>query len=118
MWKDLGLPTLIFLAGLRTIPTEIYEAAALDGATGPRQFWHITVPLLHRSTAVAVFMATVTGSRIFTSILLITQGGPGNSTRNLIFYSYQQGYQYSSYVLAYAATVCILLVLGLISAGH
>jgi ABC-type sugar transport system permease subunit len=118
VWKDLGLPTLIFLAGLQSVPTEVYEAASLDGASERRTFFSITVPLLKRSTAVAVFMATVTGSRVFTSILLITQGGPHDSTRNLIYYSYQQGFQYSAYGTAYAATICMLVLLGLVTAAQ
>ncbi|WP_427892884.1 carbohydrate ABC transporter permease [Kribbella sp. GL6] len=118
VWKDLGLPTLIFLAGLQSVPTEVYEAASLDGASERRTFLSITVPLLRRSTAVAVFMATVTGSRVFTSILLITQGGPNDSTRNLIYYSYQQGFQYSAYGTAYAATICMLVLLGLVTAAQ
>lgn len=115
VWKDVGLPTLIFLAGLQTVPEEVYEAASLDGAGPLRQFWSLTVPLMKRSTAVAMFIATVSGSRVFTSILLITQGGPKDSTRNLIYYSYQQGFQYSAYGAAYAATVCMLLLLAIIT---
>ena len=115
VWKDIGLPTLIFLAGLQAVPEELYEAAALDGAGELRQFISITVPLLRRSTAVAVFMSTVAGSRIFTSIFLVTQGGPEDRTTNLIYYAYQHGFQFSAFGAASAATVCMLGVLAFIT---
>lgn len=114
-WKNVGLLVLIFLAGLQNVPAELHEAAALDGAGGPRRFWHVTLPALRRYVAVALFVSTVAGTRIFTPIILMTQGGPNDSTTNLTYYTYQQAFQYSSYGVAAAATMCLLALLGLIT---
>lgn len=118
VWKDIGLPTLIFLAGLQSCSPEMREAARLDGAGELRLFWSITIPQLRRSMLVAGFMATIAGSRVFTPIILGTQGGPGQSTSNLIYYAYQNGFQYSNYGIASAATMTMLAILALITAGQ
>ena len=96
-WKNIGLPTVIFLAGLQNIPKDVVEASSLDGAGAVKRFCFITLPLLRRSTLVVFFVATVAGSRVFTPLILMTQGGPNNSTNNLIYYAYQQAFSYSSY---------------------
>jgi ABC-type sugar transport system permease subunit len=114
-WKNVGLLVLIFLAGLQNVPVELQEAAALDGAGGARRYWHVTLPALRRHLAVAMFVSTIAGTRIFTPIILMTQGGPNDSTTNLTYYTYQQAFQYSSYGVAAAATVCLLGLLGLIT---
>ena len=115
-WKNIGLPTIIFLAGLQNIPTEVVEASALDGAGTVKRFRFITVPLLRRSTVVVLFVATVAGSRVFTPLILMTQGGPNNSSTNMIYYAYQQAFSYSSYGSAAAAVVCMLVLFGAITA--
>jgi ABC-type sugar transport system permease subunit len=115
VWKDVGLATLILLAGLQAIPKELYEASSLDGAGRIAQFRHITVPALRRSLGVAVFMVTVAATRLFTPILLLTQGGPGDGTTNLMFYAYQQAFSLNSFGVASAATVVMVLLLMIIS---
>lgn len=114
-WKNLGLSVLIFLAGLQNVAPELEEAAALDGAGAVRQFWHIALPALRRYVAVAAFVSTIAGTRIFTPIILMTQGGPTDHTSNLIYYTYQQAFQYSSYGAAAAATICMLVLLALVT---
>jgi ABC-type sugar transport system permease subunit len=114
-WKNLGLSVLIILAGLQNVPAELEEAAALDGAGGARRYWHVTLPALRRYLAVAVFVSTIAGTRIFTPIILMTQGGPDNHTTNLIYYTYQQAFQYSSYGTAAAATICMLVLLAVVT---
>jgi ABC-type sugar transport system permease subunit len=115
VWKNLGLPVLIFLAGLQNVPEELLEAAALDGAGGGRRYLHVTLPALRPYLGVAVFVSTVAATRIFTPILLMTQGGPDNATTNLTYYAYQQAFEFSSYGVAAAATVCTLGLLGVIT---
>jgi ABC-type sugar transport system permease subunit len=115
VWKDVGLPTLIFLAGLQALDEDVYAAASLDGANVWQQFRHLTLPLLQRSTLVAVFMVTIAATRIFTPILLMTSGGPNSSSTNLIYYAYEQGFLYLDYGVGSAATVCMMLLLAVIT---
>jgi len=111
VWKDVGIPTLIFLVGMQAIDRDVYEAAEIDGATGSRAFFHVTLPLLTRSLLVATFITTIASFRIFVPIILMTQGGPAHATINLNYYVYQQAFQYSAYGVAYAAVVFMLLFL-------
>jgi ABC-type sugar transport system permease subunit len=115
VWKDVGIPTLIFLVGMQAIDRDVYEAAELDGATGFRGFFHITLPLLTRSVLVAIFITTIASFRIFVPIILMTQGGPGHATINLNYYVYQQAFQYSAYGVAYAAVVFMLAFLAAVT---
>src|SRR6266567_5234892 len=85
VWKDIGLTVLICLAGLQSIPSDYYEAANLDGAGPVARFRFITLPLLSRLLLLAVFMATIAACRVFTPILLMTEGGPQDSSVNLIY---------------------------------
>ncbi len=115
VWKDVGLPMLIFLAGLQAIPRELHEAAQLDGANEWQIFSKITLPQLRPSIVVALFMMTITATRIFTPILIMTQGGPQGATTNLALYSYIQGFEFQSQGTASASVVCMLLVLAIVT---
>src|SRR5262249_30535683 len=94
VWKDIGFTTLIFLAGLQTIPHEYQEAAAIDGAGPWTRLWHITLPLLKRMLLLATFMGTIAGSRIFIPIALMTDGGPQDATVNAVYYMYEQAFKF------------------------
>lgn len=118
VWKEIGLPVLIFLAGLQAIPQEVPEAAKLDGATERQTFWYVTLPMLKPSIVVALFMMTVTATRMFTPILIMTQGGPQGATNNLALYSYQLAFEYQSPGLAAASVICMVGVLALVTAAQ
>jgi ABC-type sugar transport system permease subunit len=111
VWKDVGFTMLLLLAGLQTIPQEFHEAAAIDGADGWARLWFITVPLLRRMLLLATFMATIAGARIFTPILLMTEGGPQDSTVNLIYYMYEQAFRYQRMGEASATAIMVILLL-------
>jgi ABC-type sugar transport system permease subunit len=113
-WKNIGIPTLIFLTGLQAISKDYYEAAAIDGGGEFKQFRHITLPLLRGSGTVVLFMGTLASTRIFVPIVLMTQGGPDGATRNLVYYSYEQAFQYNSTGVASAAAIFMLAFLGLL----
>jgi ABC-type sugar transport system permease subunit len=118
VWKNLGLSVLIFLAGLQNVSNELLDAAALDGAGPWQRFQFVVLPALRRYTVVVLFVATISASRIFTPIILITQGGPGTATANLNYYAYQQAFQFSSFGLAAASTVCMLAILAVITVAQ
>lgn len=115
IWKDIGFTMLILLAGLQAIPDEYYEAASLDGAGPWRKLYSITVPLLRRSLLLAMFMATLSGFRIFTPILLMTEGGPQNATINVIYYMYDRGFRFLRMGEASAAAVVMIGLLAIIT---
>ncbi len=115
IWKDIGFTMLILLAGLQAIPDEYYEAAAIDGAGAWAQFWHITVPQLRRILLLVLFMATLAGFRIFTPILLMTQGGPQNASLNVIYFMYEQAFKYLKLGAASAAAVMMILILAIVT---
>jgi ABC-type sugar transport system permease subunit len=111
VWKDIGLPVLIFLAGLQGIPNELRDAASLDGAGGWNVFRRIILPQLRPSLVVAIFMTTINATRIFTPIILLTQGGPNGTTANLTYYAYSQSFEFTSPGTASSAVVILLLLL-------
>lgn len=109
VWKGLGWYMVIFLAGLKSIPEEFYEAAKVDGATAWQRFWGITLPLL-KPTLLFVFVVTVIGSlQVFTPIYIMTQGGPANATSVVVYWVYLTAFQFLR--LGYASTQVGLLFL-------
>jgi len=112
VWFLMGYYMIIFLSGLQEIPREYYDAARIDGAGPLATFFRITLPLL-RPTSFFVLLVSlvsaVAGSQAFDLIYIMTRGGPANSTSLVIFYIYQQAFQYNNY--GYAAAMASFLVL-------
>jgi multiple sugar transport system permease protein len=111
VWRFVGYTALLIFAGLQTIPNQLYEAAALDGASEPRMFWSITMPLL-RPVLALVMVITVVGSfQIFDTVAVTTEGGPINSTRVIYYYIYQQAFE--RFDLGYASAMSVFLLVAL-----
>ncbi|WP_233848904.1 carbohydrate ABC transporter permease [Paraburkholderia sp. HD33-4] len=113
IWRHMGLTAMLFLAGLQNIPRDLYEAAALEGASEWRIFRRITLPLL-RPVMVFVLVTSVTGSfQIFDTIAVTTQGGPLDSTRVLVYYIVQNAFTYykMGYASAMSMALCVLMLL-------
>ena len=107
VWWTVGTPTLILLAGLKQIPPSFYEAAAIDGATGPTRFFQITLPLL-RPVLLFVFVTYTIGAfQVFGQTYMITEGGPVLSTRVLVQYIYETAF--NNYRLGYGAAMSWIL---------
>lgn len=112
IWRHMGYTALLVFAGLQTIPKDVYEAAAIDGASEWRAFWGITLPLL-RPVLVFVLVITVIGSfQVFDTIAVTTQGGPANATRVIIWYIAE--YAFDRFNMGYATTISVALFLILI----
>ena len=109
VWKQAGYFTVIFLAGLQGIPRQIYEAAAVDGATAWTQFRRITLPLLAPAMLLVVVFATLIGFGLFTEPYLLTQGGPDNATMTVTLYIYQWAFAFST--MGYASTLGVVFAL-------
>jgi multiple sugar transport system permease protein len=93
VWWVAGYYLVIYLAGLQDIPPDLYEAAALDGASSWRSFWSITLPLL-RPVLLFVFVTHIIGSfQIFGQVFVLTQGGPGDATRTVVQHLYETAFQ-------------------------
>ena len=106
---------LIVLAALQDIPRDLFDAAKLDGATGLRRFWHITLPLLRPVLLYDVVIGVGLGLQVFTPAYIMTQGGPNNATLFYALYLYRNAFRYSD--MGYAAAMSsILFVLNLVVA--
>lgn len=116
VWRSLGFYVVVFTAGLQGIGRQYYEAAAIDGASGPRQFTHITLPLLSPTTFFLLIVGAINGFEFFDLSYVMTQGGPGDSTRTLVYYIYDSSFHF--FRLGYGATLALLLfaIIGAITA--
>lgn len=112
IWRHMGYTALLFYTGLQSIPEHLYEAARIEGSSEWRTFRSITLPLL-RPVLVFVLVTSVIGSfQIFDTIAVTTQGGPGSSTRTILWYIYQEGFV--SMRMGYASAMSTVLFLGLV----
>lgn len=110
IWKWYGFHMVIFLAGLQTIPNELYEAARIDGANRWQQFWRITLPLLKPVMLVNVTLSLMGGFNVFDIPYVMTEGGPANSTMVMALHIYLRGFKF--YRFGYSAAMSyVLLVL-------
>jgi lactose/L-arabinose transport system permease protein len=108
-WRWTGYNAIILLAGLQSIPRELYEAASLDGAGPWHQFWHVTLPGLRPVLVFALVLSIIGTLQLFTEPFLITGGGPGNATMTLGVYLYQQGFR--SFNFGYASAIAYTVAL-------
>jgi multiple sugar transport system permease protein len=108
VWQ-FGSPMLIFLAGLRQIPAELYEAAAIDGAGAGSRFFRITLPLLSPVTFFNLVMQTITGFMVFTQAFIVTGGGPMDTTLFYALYLYRRAFE--SFQMGYASAMAWVLLL-------
>lgn len=106
-WQWTPFVALIVLGGLQSLPTKIYEAAAIDGATGWREFFYITLPLLGPTILTAAVLRSVDLLRFFDVIYITTQGGPGFASSTLNIYAYKKAFEFSD--VGYASALMITL---------
>ncbi|MFY8148079.1 MAG: carbohydrate ABC transporter permease [Prochlorococcaceae cyanobacterium] len=109
LWKGLGYYMVIFLAGLQGIPADLYEAAELDGSTGWRKHVDITLPLLRPYLTLVAVISAIAATKVFEEVYLMTQGGPADATRTLVYYVYDQAF--AELEISYACTVGLALFL-------
>ncbi len=107
IWRSLGFNIVVFLAGLQSIPKDLYEAAELDGAGSWDRFRQITVPLLTPTIFFAGIMALISSFQVFEQTYIMTQGGPGNATLTLVYLIFQNGFTYLR--MGYASALSFFL---------
>jgi len=107
IWRFTGYKMMLFLAGLQSIPHTVYEAAEIDGANGFKRVWYITLPLLKPATMFVVITSLIGSFKIFDTVFIMTQGGPGDATRVYYFYLYQNAFEF--FKMGYASAMAVLL---------
>lgn len=114
VWNSTGYNMLLFLSGLQSIPEYLYEAASMDGATRLQKIFHITIPQLAPTTFFVFVMSCINSFQVFGQVLIVTNGGPLNSTTTIAHQIYRNGFEY--YKMGYAsaqAVVMLLIILGI-----
>jgi len=112
LWKGLGYYMVIFLAGLQGIAPELYEAAALDGSEGWRKHLDITLPLLRPYLTLVAVISAIAATKVFEEVFLMTQGGPADATRTIVYYVYDQAF--TELEISYACTVGLALFMAVL----
>ena len=118
VWKTLGYPMVIYVAGLQSIPGDFLEAAALDGASGWQRFRFITWPLLTPTTLFLLVTLTIASFQGFDIVKIMTQGGPVTATMIYVYYIYEQAFQYFKLGKASAAVVIFFTLILLLTLGQ
>lgn len=111
IWVAIGYYVLIFLAGIKAIPTELFEAARVDGAGFWRRSWNITIPLLKSTFAFVIVLNTIRSFQIFIEIFVMTGGRPFNSTLTTVFFIYERGITRGDIGYASAAAYILFLII-------
>ncbi|NMG58810.1 sugar ABC transporter permease [Geitlerinema sp. P-1104] len=109
VWKGLGYYMVIYLAGLQGIPAELYEAAALDGSHGWRKHWDITVPLMRPYLLLVGTISALSALKVFEEVYVMTQGGPRNRSKTIVYYLYEQAFDRLE--IGYACAIGLVLFL-------
>ncbi|MGG5821207.1 carbohydrate ABC transporter permease [Falsiroseomonas sp. HW251] len=113
VWKEAGFFMIFYLAALQAIPPNLYEAAAIEGASRARVFWRVTMPLLGPTTLFILVNAVINAFRLVDHVIVMTKGGPDNATQLLLTYIYEMGFRFWDTAAASALTVILLGFLAL-----
>ncbi len=110
VWKGIGWAMVFYLVALRNVPSDILEAASIDGASAGRKFWQITLPLISPTTFFLTVVLMITSLQAYDQIDIMTQGGPAGSTRTLLYLYYQSAFE--AFNIGEASAVAVTLVAG------
>lgn len=109
IWQGVGFQMVIYLAGLQSIPYELYEAGRVDGANSWQQFWYITIPQLRNTTIFVVISTTILAFKLFTQVWVMTRGGPQGASKTIIVLLYEEGF--TMLRVGYASAIGVLFFL-------
>ena len=110
-WKMAGFSMLIILAAFQSVDTEVYESAAIDGASKARQFFHITLPIIRPQVGLALIMSVIGSVLAFEQFLIMTKGGPTETTTTLVHYIYNTSFKYYNFGYGSAMTIVLLMIM-------
>jgi putative chitobiose transport system permease protein len=109
IWRGIGYYMVIYLAGLQAIPADLYEAAAIDGSDGWQKHFDITIPLMQPYIILVSIISSISAMKIFEEVYIMSQGGPANSTKTVVYYLYDKGF--TSLEMGYASAIGVFLFL-------
>ena len=109
VWKGLGYYMVIYLAGLQGIPADLYEAAAIDGSDGLQKHWDITIPLMRPYLFLVAVISSISATKVFEEIFIMTKGEPLNSSKTVVYYLYERAFQ--DLEMSYACSIGLVLFL-------
>jgi raffinose/stachyose/melibiose transport system permease protein len=118
VWQFAGYSMVIFLAGLQSIPREIYEAAAIDGSGPVRRFWSIIRPLLAPAITVNLMLSIIGGIKLFDQVYALTGGGPGHATDTISTLIYKDAFTLGEFGYSIALAVVLTIIVAIASAGQ
>ena len=118
VWQHAGYSMVIYIAGLQSIPQELSEAAAVDGAGAWRRFWSVTWPLLAPATAINVMLTIIGGLKMFTEVYVLTAGGPGGATETLSTLLYKSAFSFNEFGYGISLALVLALVVGVFSVAQ
>ena len=104
---DVGYSVVLYLVALQSVPESFYESAMIDGANGWDKFWHITLPIISRTTFFIIVLSVIGSFQAFDQIYVLTQGGPARATSVIVHYLYENGFQWFN--MGYAAAIAYVL---------
>lgn len=111
IWKGLGYYMVIYLAGLQSIPDDLYEAASIDGSDGWRRHWDITLPLMRPYLFLVAVISAISATKVFEEVYVMTRGGPLNSSKTIVYYVYEQAFDPQNFDISYGCTIGLVLFL-------
>jgi len=118
VWKEAGFFMIFYLAALQTVPPNLREAAAIEGAGRWTYFRRVLFPLLMPTTLFVLVNAVINAIRLVDHVFVMTEGGPDNATALLLFYVYETAFRFWDTAYASTLTVVILLILGVAAIGQ
>jgi raffinose/stachyose/melibiose transport system permease protein len=118
VWQFGGYSMVIFLAGLQSIPREIYEAAAIDGGGAVRRFWSVTRPLLGPAFTINLMLSIIGGIKLFDQVFALTGGGPGHATDTMSTLIYKDAFTLGEFGYSIALAVVLTVIVAVVSSGQ
>lgn len=115
IWKETAVPTVLILAALQSISSDLYEAATIDGATGMQSFWNITLPLVKPTIGVAALMSIRSGLMMFDYVKATTNGGPANATTTIAVSIFKHAFTDMKFAYSSAESILVFIVIMLIA---
>jgi raffinose/stachyose/melibiose transport system permease protein len=118
VWQFAGYSMVIFLAGLQSVPREVHEAAAIDGAGPVRRFWSVTRPLLAPAFTINLMLSIIGGIKLFDQVYALTGGGPGHATDTMSTLIYKDAFTLGEFGYSIALAVVLTIIVAVVSSGQ